>query len=369
MSENNTYRLIISGGGTGGHIFPAVAIADAFKQKYPDANILFVGAQGKMEMTRIPKAGYEIIGLWISGLQRKLSLQNALFPVKVIFSYFAARKIVKKFKPDVVIGTGGYASGPIMMAATKAKVPTLIQEQNSYAGLANKNVAKKVNKICVAYEGMDKFFPAEKIKLTGNPVRKDLLNGLPNQDDARKNLGIDNGKHTILILGGSLGARTINDSVLRSLPEWKNEGLQVIWQTGRIYYEEMKTKSEDINYNGLFITEFIDDMNQVYSAADIIVSRAGALSISEHCLIGKPVIYIPSPNVAEDHQRKNAMALVEKDAALMVKDIEAREKLAAEVLDLIKNKERQTVLSKNIVAMGKPNATENIIEEIEKLLN
>ena len=367
--ENKSYRLIFSGGGTGGHIFPAMAVADAFKEKYPEANILFVGAQGKMEMSRVPKAGYEIIGLWISGLQRKISLQNALFPLKLIISYFSARKIIKRFKPDVVIGTGGYASGPIVMAATHSGVPTIIQEQNSYAGLANKNVAQKASKICVAHENMDRYFPDEKIVMTGNPVRKDLLNGLPDKQKALAHWDLQDKKPTVLIIGGSLGARTINDSVLKSLEHWKDEDIQVIWQTGRFYFEEVKRKSQPLQYKGLVITEFIDDMNMAYAAADIIVSRAGALSISEHCLVKKPVIYIPSPNVAEDHQRKNAMALVEKSAAVMVKDIDARNKLSQEVVGLLKDNDKQSQLSSNIAKLGKPDATKQIVEEIEKLLN
>ncbi|MGK7390993.1 MAG: undecaprenyldiphospho-muramoylpentapeptide beta-N-acetylglucosaminyltransferase [Candidatus Cyclobacteriaceae bacterium M2_1C_046] len=369
MTEKKPYRLIFSGGGTGGHIFPAVAVADRFKEKYPDANILFVGAQGKMEMVRIPKAGYEIIGLWISGLQRRITLQNVLFPVKVIVSYLMARRIIKQFKPDVVIGTGGYASGPIVMAATQKGVATVLQEQNSYAGLANKNVALKADKICVAYENMERFFPKHKIVITGNPVRKDLLKELPSKSEALAYWGLKEDRQTILIVGGSLGARTINDSVLKSLPEWKEHNIQVIWQTGRFYYDEMSRKARKIDYEDLEIKEFIDDMNMAYAAADIIISRAGALSISEHCLIKKPVIYIPSPNVAEDHQRKNAKALVDKDAAIMIKDIEAREKLSGKVTKLIKDKDRQRELSQNIAQLGKPDAAEQIVREIEKLLN
>lgn len=369
MAENKPYRLIFSGGGTGGHIFPAIAVADKFKEKYPDANILFVGAQGKMEMVRVPKAGYEIIGLWISGLHRRITLQNVLFPIKVLVSYLTARRIIKQFKPDVVIGTGGYASGPIVMAATQAGIPTVLQEQNSYAGLANKNVALRADKICVAYERMERFFPKHKIQITGNPVRSELLKGLPEKSNALEHWGLKEGRQTILIVGGSLGARTINESVLKSLSEWKEKNIQLIWQTGRFYYDEMSRKAKKLDFKDLIITEFIDDMNMAYAAADILISRAGALSISEHCLVKKPVIYIPSPNVAEDHQRKNARALVDKDAAIMIKDIEAREKLAGEVIKLIEDKDRQQELSNNIEKLAKPDATENIVKEIEKLLN
>ena len=368
VRKQKPYRLIISGGGTGGHIFPAIAIADRFKEKHPDSEILFVGALGKMEMTRVPKAGYKIVGLWISGLQRRITLENALFPLKVLFSYFAARKLVKTFKPDVVIGTGGYASGPIMMAATNMNVPAIIQEQNSFAGLANKYVAKKVNKICVAYEGMEKFFPPEKILLTGNPVRQDIAGQLPEKSLALAHWKLAGDKPVVLILGGSLGARTINDSVLESLKKWVDQGINIIWQTGRLYIDEMLHKAAQYKDQGVVITEFIDDMKMAYGAADIIVSRAGAISVSEHCLVKKPVIYVPSPNVAEDHQRKNAKALVKKDAAIMISDKKAREKLAGSVIDLINDTEKQKELSENIGEMAKPKATEDIIKEIEKLI-
>lgn len=369
MVKNKPYRLIISGGGTGGHIFPAVAIADKFREKHPDAAILFVGAQGKMEMTRVPKAGYEITGLWISGLQRKITLSNLLFPVKVLSSYFKARSIVNEYKPDVVIGTGGYASGPMMMAATRVGIPTVIQEQNSHAGLANRNVADKVNTICVAYEGMEKYFPKEKIVFTGNPVRMSMVENLPDRKTAIKSWNLNPDAPVILILGGSLGARTINDSVVESLEEWIKKGYQVIWQTGKLYFDEMKQKSASSINKGVVITDFIDDMKAAYGAADVIVSRAGALSVSEQCLVKKPVIYIPSPNVAEDHQRKNAKALTDKNAALMVEDGQARKKLEGAVAKLLEDTEKQRELSQNIASMAKPNATNDIIKEIEKLIN
>lgn len=368
MAEKEPYKLIFSGGGTGGHIFPAVAVADMFKEKYPDAQILFVGAKGKMEMYRVPKAGYQIIGLWISGLQRKVTLQNVLFPIKVLVSYLTARNIIKKFNPDVVIGTGGYASGPMVMAATQKKIPTLLQEQNSYAGLANKNVSLKADKVCVAYERMERYFPKHKIRITGNPVRQDLLEPLLDQNKARKKYDLEPSKPTIMVVGGSLGARTINFSVLNSLVRWHKAGIQVIWQTGKLYHEDMKYRSRELPTNHIKIIEFIDDMKMAYSAADIIVSRAGALSISEHCLVKKPVIYIPSPNVAEDHQTKNAMALVEKDAALIIKDSEAMNNLESAVVDLIKDEGRMEKLSSNIGQLAKPQATQNIVEEIEKLI-
>lgn len=369
VKRQKPYQLIISGGGTGGHIFPAIAIADKFRDKHPDAHILFVGAKGKMEMNRVPKAGYKIKGLWISGLQRRITLQNVLFPVKLIISYFEASLLIKKLKPDAVIGTGGYASGPIMMAATNAGVPALIQEQNSYAGLANKNVAKKVNKICVAYEGMEKFFPADKIIITGNPIRQNISGQLPDKKAATDYWGLSMNKPVVLILGGSLGARTINDSVLESIASWLEEGIQVIWQTGKFYFSEMNTKAAKYKNKDLIITEFIDDMKLAYGAADIIVSRAGALSVSEHCLVKKPVIYIPSPNVAEDHQRKNAKALVNKEAALMITDKKAKLKLGGAVMDLLKDPEKQKSLSENIGKLAKPYATEDIVKEIEKLIH
>jgi UDP-N-acetylglucosamine--N-acetylmuramyl-(pentapeptide) pyrophosphoryl-undecaprenol N-acetylglucosamine transferase len=369
VKRQKPYQLIISGGGTGGHIFPAIAIADKFREKYPDANILFIGAKGKMEMNRVPKAGYKIEGLWISGLHRRLTLQNVLFPLKVIVSYMVARSLIKKIRPDAVVGTGGFASGPIMMAATNAGVPALIQEQNSYAGLANKKVAKKANKICVAYEGMEKFFPADKIILTGNPVRQDISGQLPDKEAAADHWGLSTERPVVLILGGSLGARTINDSVLESIALWIEEGIQVIWQTGRFYFGEMNSKAAQYINKGIVITEFIDDMKLAYSAADLIVSRAGALSVSEHCLVKKPVIYVPSPNVAEDHQRKNAKALVKKEAALMISDKEARLKLGGAVMDLLKDPEKQKALSENIGKLAKPSATEDIVKEIEKLIH
>lgn len=369
MKAQKPYQLIISGGGTGGHIFPAIAIADKFREKYPDTNILFVGAKGKMEMTRVANAGYKIKGLWISGLQRRLTLQNVLFPVKVLVSYIVARSLIKKFRPDAVIGTGGYASGPIMMAATNSGVPALIQEQNSYAGLANRNVAKKANKICVAYEGMEKFFPADKIRITGNPVRQDIAGQLPDKKTATDHWGLSTEKPVVLILGGSLGARTINDSVLQSVASWIEEDIQVIWQTGKFYFSEMNTKAAQYQDKGIVITEFIDDMKMAYSAADVIVSRAGALSVSEHCLVKKPVIYVPSPNVAEDHQRKNAKALVNKKAAIMISDKKARQKLGSAVISLLQDSEKQKRLSGNIAKLAKPFATEDIVKEIEKLVN
>lgn len=360
--------MIISGGGTGGHVFPAIAIANAFRERHPNADILFVGAEGKMEMTRVPEAGYKIIGLRVAGLQRRLTLQNLLFPFKLISSLFRARKIIADFKPDVVVGTGGYASGPIMMAATRKGIPALIQEQNSYAGLTNKQVGKKAKTICVAYNGMDKFFPASKLVLTGNPVRKDIIDLAPRRATALSKYDFNNSTKTLLIIGGSLGARTINESVLGSIDKLISAKVQVIWQTGKFYIEEVKKLVAGKDLSTIRISDFVREMDLAYAAADVVISRAGALSISELCLAKRPAILVPSPNVSEDHQTQNAMALVRQDAALMIKDSEAREKLIAEALSLLNDTDRCVKLSNNIAAMGKPDAAVNIVKEIEKLI-
>ena len=360
--------MIISGGGTGGHVFPAIAIANAFRERHPDAEILFVGAEGKMEMTRVPEAGYKIIGLRVAGIQRRLTLQNLLFPFKLIISLFKARKIIADFKPDVVVGTGGYASGPIMMAATRKGIPALIQEQNSYAGLTNKQVGKKVKTICVAYNGMDKFFPAQKIVVTGNPVRKDIIDLAPKKDAALEKYGFTRGVKVLLVLGGSLGARTINESVLGGLDKLIEAKIQVIWQTGKFYIDEIRKAVSGKDLHMIRISDFLKEMDLAYAAADVVISRAGALSISELCLAKRPAILVPSPNVSEDHQTQNAMALVKQDAAVMIKDNEARGKLIAEALSLLNDTDRSMKLSKNIAAMGKPDAAINIVKEIEKLV-
>jgi UDP-N-acetylglucosamine--N-acetylmuramyl-(pentapeptide) pyrophosphoryl-undecaprenol N-acetylglucosamine transferase len=362
------YRLIISGGGTGGHIFPAIAIANEFMERYPDADILFVGAQGRMEMIRVPDAGYKIKGLWISGLQRKLAWSNILFPLKVLVSYVKAKRIINQFKPHAVVGTGGYASGPVMMAATSAGVPTVVQEQNSFAGLANKQVAGKASRICVAYEGMEKYFPKEKLVLTGNPVRKDILQVKEKRRDALVHFGFDDQTKTLLIVGGSLGARTINESIVTGVDKLVAAGIQVIWQTGKGYYEAYKSRLSNIDVRRIRVQDFVREMDLAYAAADVVISRSGALAVSELCIAGKPCILVPSPNVAEDHQTRNAMALVGRDAAVMVKDEDAANVLVDEALKLIFDEQRCEKLTRNISALAKPDATRDIVNEIEKLI-
>jgi UDP-N-acetylglucosamine--N-acetylmuramyl-(pentapeptide) pyrophosphoryl-undecaprenol N-acetylglucosamine transferase len=369
MSKSQPYRLIISGGGTGGHIFPAVAIANEFRSRYPSAEILFVGAQGRMEMTRVPEAGYKIIGLWISGLQRKLTFSNLLFPVKLIVSYFRARQIVNQFKPHVVIGTGGYASGPIMMSATSKGIPTVIQEQNSYAGLTNKQVADKASRVCVAYEGMEKYFPAQKIVLTGNPVRKDILNIESKRDQSLQHFSFSPQLKTLLIIGGSLGARTINESIINGIEKILKANIQVIWQTGKGYFEAYKSRLEKFDLTKIRVQDFVREMDLAYAAADLIISRSGALSVSEICVAKKPVILVPSPNVAEDHQTKNAKALSEKNAAILVTDREANATLVDTALKLITDAPQMAALVANIAKLAKPNATNDIVNEIERLLD
>jgi UDP-N-acetylglucosamine--N-acetylmuramyl-(pentapeptide) pyrophosphoryl-undecaprenol N-acetylglucosamine transferase len=365
MQERKPYRVIISGGGTGGHIYPAVAIANAIKARYADADILFVGALGRMEMQKVPAAGYKIEGLWISGIQRKLSLDNLAFPFKVIASYFKARKIVKNFKPDIAIGVGGYASWPLLQAANAMGVPTLIQEQNSYAGVANKALSKKVKAICVAYERMERFFPADKIIYTGNPVRKDIVDYKLYGSGAHEFFGLKPGVPTLFVMGGSLGARTINLSIVRHLEALKKSGVQVLWQTGKFYYEDLKQYNSDT----IKVTDFIADMNKAYAMADVIVSRAGALSISELSIVGKPCILVPSPNVAEDHQTKNARALSEKSAAWMIKDMDAPQELVSKSLELLRDTAAQELLCKNIRSFAKPDATERIADKVVEIMN
>lgn len=360
--------MIISGGGTGGHIFPALAIANTFKQRHPDADILFVGAEGRMEMTRVPEAGYKIVGLWISGLQRKLTWSNLSFPIKLISSYFKAGKIIKDFKPDAVIGTGGYASGPIMLAATKNKIPSLIQEQNSYAGLTNKRLGQKVQRICVAYPGMEKYFPKDKLMFTGNPVRKDIIDLEAKREKALLQFAFDTNTKTLLILGGSLGARTINESVLANIDKLIDAKVQVIWQTGRMYYEDVKAQVSNKDLRKIRIHDFLKQMDLAYAASDVVISRAGALAISELCLAKRPSILVPSPNVAEDHQTKNAMSLVNEQAALMIKDVDAGAELIDAALKLMYDEQQCQKFAENIAKLGKPYATEEIVNEIEKLI-
>lgn len=358
------YKFIISGGGTGGHIYPAVAIANELKIKYPGAEFLFVGAKDRMEMEKVPEAGYMIKGLWISGLQRSLSIKNLMFPFKLISSLLASRKIIKEFKPDVAIGTGGYASAPLLKVASNKGIPSLIQEQNSHAGITNKWLSNKVKSICVAYEGMEKFFPSEKIKLTGNPVRQDLIDIDSKREEGVVFFKLDPNKKTILVLGGSLGAKRINKLIDDSLDLFSKLELQVIWQCGRFYYEIYKDKGSE----SVQIHAFLNRMDLVYAAADIIISRAGALSVSELCLVGKPVIFIPSPNVAEDHQTKNALAISKKNAALLIKESELEERFEKEFSNLISSDEKQIELSRNIKSLGKPNAAKEIVVEIERII-
>lgn len=368
MSNTKPYRFIISGGGTGGHIYPALAVANEIRSRYEDARIIFVGAKGKMEMTKVPEAGFKIVGLWISGLQRRMTLDNVMFPIKVIYSFLVAKRIVKSYRPDAVLGFGGYASGPMMFAANSLKVPSLIQEQNSYAGLTNKKFGKKAKRICVAYDGMDKYFPAASISMTGNPVRKDILDISTKRNEGVEHFKLDPNKKTILVLGGSLGARTINNSVLGELDKVVKNGYQVIWQTGKFYFEDIKTRAKVYDLTNIRIVQFIKEMDLAYAAADVVISRAGALSISELCIVGKPVVLVPSPNVAEDHQTKNAAALTAIDAAIMVKDDRAKDNLVAEVIQLLKDEERQNVLSRNIKTLAKPNAAVEIVNELMDMI-
>lgn len=359
-------RVIISGGGTGGHVYPAIAIANALKEFVPEVEILFVGAQGRMEMEKVPEAGYKIKGLWISGFQRSLSLKNLLFPFKLMHSMYKARQIVADFHPNVVVGVGGYASGPTLKAAQRAEIPTVIQEQNSYAGITNKLLAENAAMVCVAYEGMEKYFPEQKVVFTGNPVRKDILNLAGKRDEAAKFFKLDPTKKTILVIGGSLGARTINESIDEGFDIIIRKGIQLIWQTGKSYYPVAKKTDFRHQTNLIRIYDFIKRMDLAYTMADVVVSRAGALSISELCLVHKPVILVPSPNVAEDHQTKNAMALVEREAALMVRDHEAHERLVEKALELLGNEAKQKELMLNIAQLGRVNAAKEIAVQVLK---
>ena len=361
-------RIIISGGGTGGHIFPAVSIANAIKEQRPDTEILFVGAEGRMEMHRVPAAGYPIKGLPIAGFNRKNLLKNIPVLIKLFKSQQMAKAIIKEFKPHAAVGVGGYASGPTLKVAGNMGIPTLLQEQNSYAGVTNKLLAKQAHKICVAYEGMERFFEKEKIILTGNPVRQDLLNHTASQADAIKSFGLDPNKKTILVLGGSLGARTINNCIIQNLDKIKNSDVQFIWQTGKIYIEEARDSvSKTGGLSMIHVTDFISNMGIAYRAADLVISRAGAGSISEFCLLQKPVILVPSPNVAEDHQTKNALALVNKNAALYVKDVDAKDKLLDEALKAVKQPELLTNLSKNIAELAFTDSANVIAKEVIQL--
>jgi UDP-N-acetylglucosamine--N-acetylmuramyl-(pentapeptide) pyrophosphoryl-undecaprenol N-acetylglucosamine transferase len=359
-------KFILSGGGTGGHIYPAIAIANELKLRFPNAEFLFVGASDKMEMQKVPQAGYKIEGLWIAGLQRKITIQNMMFPFKLMSSLWKSRKIIRKFKPDVVIGTGGFASGPLLQAANSLNIPTVIQEQNSYPGITNKLLSKKANAICVAYENLDPFFPVNKIVFTGNPVRQDLLNVDSKRQEGISYFNLDANKKTLLILGGSLGARRVNQLIAKQLDFLLVSGLQIFWQCGKLYFDEYQHFNEKENVQ---VVAFIDRMDLIYATADFVISRAGASSVSELSLVGKPTIFIPSPNVAEDHQTKNAKAIVDKNGAVLLKESELDEQFEIVFSDLISNEDLQITLSQNIKKLAKPNATKDIVEEIIKLIN
>ena len=372
------HKFIVSGGGTGGHIYPAIAIANELKSRFPDAEFLFVGAQDKMEMQKVPQAGYAIKGLWIAGLQRKLTLQNLLFPVKLVSSLWKSRAIIKGFKPDVVIGTGGFASGPLLQMANSLNIPTVIQEQNSFPGITNKLLSKKANKICVAYENLERFFPKEKMILTGNPVRQDLIDIDSKREEAIKYFNLDASKKTLLVLGGSLGSRRVNQLIEKELPLFDLLNVQIIWQCGKFYFDQYNKYNINANQQpttnnqqpttNIQVFAFIDRMDLVYAAADFVISRAGASSVSELSIVGKPVIFIPSPNVAEDHQTKNAKSIVDRNGALILKESELDEKFNTVFSDLVANENLQKQLSINIKKLAKIHATRDIVDEIVKLI-
>ncbi|CAN5234458.1 undecaprenyldiphospho-muramoylpentapeptide beta-N-acetylglucosaminyltransferase [soil metagenome] len=366
MQQHNPYRILISGGGTGGHIFPAIAIANALKARDSRTELLFVGAEGRMEMQKVPEAGYKIEGLNITGFQRGNLLKNFALPFKIASSLMKANSIINAFKPNVVVGVGGFASGPTMWVAAKKGIPVLVQEQNQFAGMTNKLVAKSASKFCVAYEGMERFFPKDRIVITGNPVRKEILQRNVTREEAIQHFNLDPSKKTIMIVGGSLGARGINNPIKNSLQALQQSGHQLLWQTGKIYFEEMKAAAQ--GFADVHAMEFIKRMDLAYEVADVIISRAGATSISELSIVGKPVILMPSPNVTEDHQTFNAQALVDKSAALMVKDAEASEKLIPSVLALLNENEQQQKLSTNIKRFAITNAAERIADEVIALI-
>jgi UDP-N-acetylglucosamine--N-acetylmuramyl-(pentapeptide) pyrophosphoryl-undecaprenol N-acetylglucosamine transferase len=366
VSTLKPYRIILSGGGTGGHIYPAIAIANALKSKNPETEFLFVGAKDRMEMEKVPQAGYAIEGLWISGLQRQLTLKNGMFPLKVFSSLIKSRKIIRRFKPDIVLGTGGFASGPLLYAAAAKGIPTLIQEQNSYPGITNKLLSKKAKRICVAYEGLERFFPKDKIVITGNPVREDLLDVSQKRLRANTYFKLNPKKQTLLVLGGSLGARRINELIAEKCSFLEAKNIQVIWQCGKLYYEKYKDLEQ---HKHIQVHAFLNAMDLAYAAADIIISRAGASSVSELCIVGKPVLFIPSPNVAEDHQTKNAKAIVSKKAAILIKENNLKADFEPVFSELIASKEKQKTLSENIKTLALVNATKAIVKEVEQVLN
>lgn len=365
VAKKGTYKIILSGGGTGGHIYPAIAIANELKSRFPDAEFLFVGAKGRMEMEKVPQAGYKIEGLWISGIQRKLTLKNLSFPFKVMSSLWKARKIVNAFKPDIAIGTGGFASGPLLQMAASKGIPTLIQEQNSFPGITNKLLAKKAQKICVAYDNLERFFPKDKIIKTGNPVRQGLLDVETKTLEAKDFFSLKHGKYTLLVIGGSLGSRRINELIEKELDFFDTQNVQIIWQCGKLYYQQYKIYN---NTKNVQVFEFLNNMDFAYAAADLVISRAGASSVSELCIVGKPVIFIPSPNVAEDHQTKNAMAIVDKNAAMIIKEEDLDADFENKFSQLVASSDRQKELSKNIKQLALANATKDIADEVEKLL-
>lgn len=364
IDTNKKYKVVISGGGTGGHIYPAVAVAQALQRKLPQVEILFVGASDRMEMEKIPKAGYPIVGLWISGLQRSLSFKNLLFPVKVIHSVWKSLQIIKSFKPDAAIGFGGYASGAMLYAATMKKLPAVIHEQNSFAGITNKILKNRVDTICVAYDNMGRFFPERKLVKTGNPIRQDLMDVDNLHATAQQHFHLNADKKTVLIIGGSLGARTINESILQGLSKFSEHNIQLLWQTGKNFTQAQQLNKPDVN-----VQTFIYEMNLAYAAADVVISRAGALSIAELAQVKKPVILVPSPNVAEDHQTKNAMALVEREAAILIKDSEARNRLVDECITLVKNEAKQAQLKNNIGTFAMPDAADRIVHELLRIID
>ena len=359
-------KFILSGGGTGGHIYPAIAIANELKVRYPDAEFLFVGAQDKMEMQKVPQAGYKIEGLWIAGIQRKLTLQNLMFPIKLLSSLIKSRTIVNNFKPDIVIGTGGFASGPLLQAAAASGIPIIVQEQNSYPGITNKLLAKKAARICVAYENLESFFPKEKIVLTGNPVRSDIIGLDGKREEAIRHFNLDPKKKTLLVLGGSLGARRVNELIANEMVNFAANEVQVLWQCGKGYYDQYKHHHEKV---GVQVFAFIDRMDLVYAAADVIISRAGASSVSELCIVGKPVIFIPSPNVAEDHQSKNAQSIVNREGAIMIRESELAVRFSAEFAKLLNDQPLRQRLSENIKKLARPDATKDIVDEIIAVVN
>ncbi|MBB3187437.1 undecaprenyldiphospho-muramoylpentapeptide beta-N-acetylglucosaminyltransferase [Microbacter margulisiae] len=360
------HRFIISGGGTGGHIFPAIAIANALKEREPQSDVLFIGAEGRMEMEKVPAAGYQIIGLPIRGFDRKNILRNISTLFLLWKSMRKARKLIRKYNPDAVIGVGGYASGPTLKVAAKMGIPTILQEQNSYAGVTNKLLASKAACCCVAYEGMERFFPKDKIILTGNPIRQNLQLDPEKTDEAYQYFHLEKSKKTLLVIGGSLGARTINQSILGQLDKLQQAGVQVIWQTGKYYFEQMKAATDGNVSPNMIVTDFIAHMDYAYAIADVVISRAGASSISELCLLGKTSILVPSPNVAEDHQTHNAMALVNKDAAIMIRDADAPQSLVDEAIKLLNDTDRCKTLSTHCAAMAQHNSAKRIAEEIFK---